>query len=300
MSKTNQLPIRPVVTLGTSLSSPRGGDSDSDVAVSSSEAAVTSVSEDVVQTNEAAAGSSSYVIPAAVPEPLNMGVVSDVAPKLITEERITPAAVVERSGVSAEVSQSPKPAATVIQRSPSVSVVKRPNGALAREASPLPEAVSTDRPSNSFLALIAKEKKEGTPAAASLIAFMEEYVKEMAPRRPTSDEKILRYQAGLLDKLCDLLNGPPVGQFNRLWRLVKAFVKAYEKDGAFDPRYYARGSREWRRDPKEFELLCGLINLLQVSNEEGDDVSKVVNVKALAEKGFTEEGRARLVKFYIR
>lgn len=175
------------------------------------------------------------------------------------------------------------------------NMIKRPGGR-QREASPAPAATQATAASTGFVALIAKEKQEGSAVAVDLIAFLERYVVQMDKGRITSLDTILRFQEGLLDQIMNVVERAPSNQFKRLWRILIMFVGEY-RNGAFSPTHYARGARDWKRDPKQFDVLASAINLLEAS-QDMRTVNQVANVTRLANLGFSEEGRGRLVGFY--
>lgn len=190
-----------------------------------------------------------------------------------------------------------------IQAKPQVidpKVVKRPDGAAPRKASPegTTGAVKTVV-SNEFSAMIAAEKSKGSTWAVDLISFFERYVEVMAPRRITSSADILKYQEGLHDKLVSVIERSPAHEFPRLWRLAIAYFGEY-RNACFSPVYYSRGAKEWKRDPKQYQILTSLTNLLEASALDPKTVNQVVNVNAVVGKSFSEEGRGRVIGFYLK
>lgn len=171
-------------------------------------------------------------------------------------------------------------------------------GAKARELSPAvaqPNGVTT---SAGFAAMIAKERKEGTANAQHLISFLDTYVNVMRPRKITSSADVLQMQEGLHDVLVSVIEKAPSNEFKRLWRLAIAYFTEYQ-DGCFGPLYINRGVKDWRRAPSQFDTLSSLSNLLIASAQDIKTVSQTVNVNAVAGRGFTEEGRGRLINFYM-
>lgn len=171
-------------------------------------------------------------------------------------------------------------------------------GAKARELSPAvaqPNGVTT---SAGFAAMIAKERKEGTANAQHLISFLDTYVNVMRPRKITSSADVLQMQEGLHDVLVGVIEKAPSNEFKRLWRLAIAYFAEYQ-DGCFGPLYINRGVKDWRRAPSQFDTLSSLSNLLIASAQDIKTVSQTVNVNAVAGRGFTEEGRGRLINFYM-
>lgn len=190
-----------------------------------------------------------------------------------------------------------------IQAKPQVvdpKVVKRPDGAAPRQASPQ-SAAGADKTvvSNQFSAMIAAEKAKGSTWAVDLISFFERYTEVMAPRRITSSADILKYQEGLHDKLVAVIERSPSHEFSRLWRLAIAYFGEY-RNACFSPVYYSRGAKEWKRDPKQYQILTSLTNLLEASALDPKTVNQVVNVNAIVGKSFSEEGRGRVIAFYLK
>lgn len=180
------------------------------------------------------------------------------------------------------------------------NVVHRPSGASTREASPSNQSNKADHvTSNDFSALMASERTSGTTNAVSIISFLDTYVKAMAPRKITSATEVVRMQEGLLDQLLYIIRQAPAKEFNRLWNIVIKYVGEY-KDGAFNPKYYHRGARDWKRDPSQFNTLTSLINLLQASATDMATVNDVVNINAVVGAGFSEDARGRMINFYMK
>lgn len=177
--------------------------------------------------------------------------------------------------------------------------VQRPTGAAPRETSPAVTSVGAQPVSAQFGALIAKERKEGTANAQHLIVFLDNYVSTMRPRKITPVADILQMQEGLHDVLVSVIEKAPSKEFNRLWRIAIAYVREY-KDACFSPLYCNRGAREWKRDPQQFNVLSSLLNLLVASANDLNTVGSEVNVNLVANKGFSEEGRGRLINFYMK
>lgn len=178
--------------------------------------------------------------------------------------------------------------------------VVRPSGAAAREASPAPSNHGLNQVvSNEFSSVISRERKEGTVHSVSLINFLDNYVKVMAPRRITSIQEILKNQEGLYDQLMTVITRAPAKEFNRLWNIAILYFREY-KNGCFNPMYYSRGAREWKRDPEQFMTLTSLLNLLEASATDLGSVNAVVNVNAVVGKGFSEDARGRVINFYMK
>lgn len=179
-------------------------------------------------------------------------------------------------------------------------MVKRPSGGSQRKVTPLNvtdnKAVKI---SADFSALISNEKAKGTVWAQDVISFMERYAEAMAPRRIMSSTDVVNWQEGLLDKLVSIIERAPANEFNRLWRLVIAFFGEY-KSACFSPVYYSRGATEWRRDPKQYQILTNLTNLLEASARDMKTVNEVVNVNSVVGKNFSEEARGRVIGFYLK
>ncbi len=178
--------------------------------------------------------------------------------------------------------------------------VKRGAGASPRQASPETSVDAFKQPvSNSFSSLIASEKVNGTAWAVDVIGFFERYVEAMAPRRIIPGADVVKWQEGLLDKVVAIIERSPSTEFSRLWRIVINFFGEY-KTGCFSPVYYSRGADEWKRDPKQFQILSNLVNLLEASARDMKTVNQVVNVNAVVGKNFSEEGRGRVISFYLK
>lgn len=178
--------------------------------------------------------------------------------------------------------------------------VVRPSGAAAREASPAPVNQGSGQVvSNEFSSVINRERKEGTVNAVTLISFLDNYVKVMAPRRITSVAEVLKQQEGMYDQLMTVITRAPAKEFNRLWNIAILYFREY-KNGCFSPMYYSRGAREWKRDPNQFLTLTSLLNLLEASATDLASVNSVVNVNAVVGKGFSEDARGRVINFYMK
>ena len=179
-------------------------------------------------------------------------------------------------------------------------IVKRPDGAAPRQASPQSTGNAAKVvTSNEFAAMIAAEKVKGSTWAVDVISFFERYVEVMAPRRITSPADILKWQEGLYDKLVSIIERSPSHEFPRLWRLAIAYFGEY-RSACFSPVYYSRGAKEWKRDPKQYQILTSLTNLLEATALDPKSVNQVVNVNAIVGEKFSEEGRGRVIAFYLK
>jgi hypothetical protein len=179
-------------------------------------------------------------------------------------------------------------------------IVKRPDGAAPRQASPQSTGNAAKVvTSNEFAAMIAAEKVKGSTWAVDVISFFERYVEVMAPRRITSSADILKWQEGLYDKLVSIIERSPSHEFPRLWRLAIAYFGEY-RSACFSPVYYSRGAKEWKRDPKQYQILTSLTNLLEATALDPKSVNQVVNVNAIVGEKFSEEGRGRVIAFYLK
>lgn len=227
---------------------------------------------------------------------LNTATPSEPAPEVNTSNAAAPAEVVVKEvAQSREITQS-NILKDVKQRQAQGTVIRQ-TGGQARETSPATVTAAEHVASNSFRALMDKELKSGTTNAVSLISFLDVYVKAMAPRKITSTADILRMQEGLLDTLLAVINRAPAKEFNRLWNIAVQYVKEY-KEACFSPLYFSRGARDWKRDPKQFQLLSSLINLLLATARDKNTVTDVVNLEAVVGNGFSEDARGRIFSFY--
>lgn len=184
----------------------------------------------------------------------------------------------------------------VVTRPPSItqrSAVHR-QLKVARVESGVPDLNIEHETSAEFDSVMTRERQQGTVNAIGLIAFLDDYVKNMAPKRPTSIDEILKRQEGLLTRIIDLLERAPTNEFNRLWRIAIMYFREY-RNHCFSPLYVARGSREWRRSAEEFNLFVTLINMLAATatDREGDFALDKVTAA-----GLTDEARGRLALFY--
>lgn len=188
----------------------------------------------------------------------------------------------------------------VAHRQPLAGTVARPAGGRQREASPVDSnRLAQPAASTGFKALVENEKQNGTVSAISFVAFFESYIKTMQPGRATSTAEVIRCQEGMLDNLTFVITTAPANEFKRLWNLAIAYFSEY-KDSSLSPRYYGRGAKDWKRDPGQFLVLTSLVNLLEVSATDIDSVHSQVDVGAIADKGFSEEARGRLIGFYSK
>lgn len=196
--------------------------------------------------------------------------------------------VIDKPSISAPV-QKTKP-----------NTVSRPVGGSIRETSPEGHYRQSEQETSAeFQALITKEKESGTVTARNLIAFMEQYVVAMAPNRSITMNDVLRMQEGLLDNMIHIIERAPSGEFKRLWSMMIAFFANYAK-GAFNPRYYSRGAKEWKRDSQQFITLTSLVNLLEASATDLKSVNQQIDVNSVMKTGFSEEARGRMIAFYLK
>lgn len=210
---------------------------------------------------------------------------------LAAEIQVTQPVVQDTQSQSQEPVQQPVAA----KKQESKPVVNSRPGGKAREASPLQLPPAGEPTSMAFTSMMTKEKSEGTQYARALIGFLEQYVQEMRPRKPTAPSTIKRYQEGLYDNLVTVIERAPGEQFKRLWNIAIAFFKEHSQ-GAFSSRYFSRGSEVWTRDPRQFLTLVDLCNLLEASKDMST-VNQVASAPITA-KNFSEDGRGRLIGFY--
>lgn len=190
----------------------------------------------------------------------------------------------------------PTPEAPAVTRPPSItqrSAIHR-QLKVARVESGIPDLTADHETTAEFDSVMTRERQQGTVNAIGLIAFLDDYVKHMAPRRPTTIDEILKRQEGLLTRLVELLERSPTNEFNRLWRITIMYFREY-RNHCFSPLYVARGSREWRRSAEEFNLFVTLINMVSATatDREGDFA-----LEKVTHAGLTDEARGRLAAFY--
>lgn len=215
------------------------------------------------------------------------------------EPEAAQATVTETTG-GVQVEQPVVAVARIAPRAPDNTMVKRGDGAAARESSPSTKAsVQNLTPGAAFQSLISNERNAGTVSAQNLISFLDAYVVQMAPGRATGAETVLKFQEGLHDSIVHVIERAPSTEFKRLWNILIAYFVEY-KTQCFAPRYYGRGAKDWKRNPEQFTTLTSLINLLYVSSSDMKTVNQNVNINSVMGQGFSEEGRGRVISFYVK
>jgi len=153
--------------------------------------------------------------------------------------------------------------------------------------------VANFQPSAEFTGLVNNELARGTPTAIRLINFLNQYVVDMAPRRPRTPEQIRKAQEGLYLKLYELVETAPVLEFDRLWRIAIMYFREY-RNHCFSPLYAMRGGQEWSRSPEQFNLFTRLMNVLMAC---ASDHARDVTIPADAQTGLSIEALGRLRNF---
>lgn len=220
----------------------------------------------------------------------------------IPEPEVLQPVVREFTGVS-EVLNEPAAESPVVKeeevtRPPSIQARMTAHNNVSQARQDTPEAVPASQfvPEAEFSAMMHKERTSGTGTAISLVLFMDKFVNDMAPRRPQSTESILGNQESLFFKIMEIIERSPSREFDRLWRILIAYFAQYSTQ-CFAPKYVLRGSREWRRSSEDFALFVRLLNLLSAS---GTGRTSDVSVETTSREGLSEEGRGRLVAFYLK
>lgn len=222
------------------------------------------------------------------------------APKQPAPEVIEEQAKVSEANGKVAVEAPVVAVARIAPREADNTVVRRPDGGSTRESSPQAKvSIQTLQPGASFQSLISNERRAGTPAAQYLISFMDSYIVSMAPGRTVTTDSVLKFQEGLHDVIVHVIERAPSTEFKRLWNILIAYFVEY-KTHCFAPRYYGRGAKDWKRNPEQFTVLQALVNLLYVSASDIKTVNQNVNINSVMGSGFSEEGRGRVISFYLK
>lgn len=152
-----------------------------------------------------------------------------------------------------------------------------------------------------FDQLISSLKLKGTSEEKSLIHTIEMYIESMKPGKPVRSVEGAQSQYTLWMALFNVIHNAPSSQFKSLWNIVLGFFVKHEK-GALGECYYNRFSEMWKYDTNQLTAFQRLLNLISLTaNPATREVGlRQVNLDVTLSKGFSEDGRNRLIAFYKR
>lgn len=148
-----------------------------------------------------------------------------------------------------------------------------------------------------FQSLVDKLRVSGTPSEVQLVTALDSYVDAMKPGRPIEGTAGVTQQYKLWTALHRVIEESPTQEFNKLWNVVVAYFREYQK-GVFNGQYVNRFSEFWTRGEDELYAFQQLTNLLGLAATDRQNLTKLVSIHKVVEKKFTEVGRGRLIQMY--
>ena len=161
------------------------------------------------------------------------------------------------------------------------------------------EKVVKETPKDSFTTFIDKAKINGTLDEKALIASMEDYIAKMAPGNALEASAGAFNQYSLWKTLQTVIESSPATEFKSLWNIVLSYFNEHQA-GVFNDRYVFRFASHWTYGEEQLTAFQRLLNLINLTcNVQNRNTGlRQVNIQATLEKGYTEEGKNRLVSFY--
>lgn len=219
----------------------------------------------------------------------------------ITQTEAVEAKVAEQSPVEIKQEQQapaetplPEPEQSVV---PKVSYPSKQNKPQNVQQPKAVVKVTTPPDASDFDTLVAKLRTSGTAAEISLISTMDNYIEHMKPGRPIDGSAGVSFQYKLWNALHRVIEDSPTQEFNKLWNLVVAYFRQYQK-GVFNGQYVNRFSEFWVRSEDDLYSFQQLTNLLGIAATDRQNLTKLVSITKVVEKTFTEVGRGRLIGLY--
>ena len=157
--------------------------------------------------------------------------------------------------------------------------------------------VTTAPEVSDFEALVGKLRTSGTTAEVAFISTMDNYIENMKPGMPIEGSAGVAYQYKLWTALWRVIEDSPAQEFNKLWNLVVAYFRHYQK-GVLNGQYVNRFAEFWVRGEDDLYAFQQLTNLLGIAATDRQNLSKLVSIHRVVEKRFTEVGRGRLIGMY--
>ena len=148
-----------------------------------------------------------------------------------------------------------------------------------------------------FQSLVDKLRVSGTPSEVQLVTALDSYVDAMKPGRPIEGTAGVTQQYKLWTTLHRVIEESPTQEFNKLWNVVVAYFREYQK-GVFNGQYVNRFAEFWTRGEDELYAFQQLTNLLGLAATDRQNLTKLVSIHKVVEKKFTEVGRGRLIQMY--
>lgn len=151
-----------------------------------------------------------------------------------------------------------------------VSAVPAPVAATSLTPSAAPSAPIAPASANySFQSKVDNLKKEGTQQTKTLIMYLEQYLVDMAPRKPlTSAEIVHRQQAFWKSALLPLIEQPSEN-FHQSFSILVGFFREYS-EGAFHERYLFRGVEHFTQAKEQTDAFLALLNLIKILSKAVD------------------------------
>lgn len=158
------------------------------------------------------------------------------------------------------------------------------------------EQVAEVAPLSNFQKLMQRVATEGTVQQKSLVSFFQNYITELAPRKPQNPTKAINSQYALWETLKGVVTNPDNEEFRRQWFIVLAFFEEH-KNGALGGAYVFRFADNWSRDKDGLNHNHRLINIIHcISNfENRKEGLKEVDLDRSLAGMFTEATRNRFI-----
>lgn len=150
-----------------------------------------------------------------------------------------------------------------------------------------------------FQRLQEKINASGTPTQQSLIYNLESYISKMKPGVPMDVTRGSALQSQLWHTIRAVAEDAKPEDFRSLWHILLMYFKEH-KDAVFGPRHIFRFAESWTRDVDHLAGFQSIVNLLRLTADPAtrEEGLKQVDISRSLEKGFTEQGRTRIVQYY--
>ena len=191
----------------------------------------------------------------------------------------------------------PPPPEPVDSPAPKVSYPGKPNKPQVVQQPKAAVKVTTVPDVTDFDQLVGKLRNSGTAAEVALITTLDSYIENMKPGRPIDGSAGVAFQYKLWNALHRVVEDSPTQEFNKLWNLVVAYFRHYQK-GVFNGQYVNRFAEFWVRSEDDLYSFQQLTNLLSIAATNPQYLTKLVSITKVVEKTFTEVGRGRLIGLY--
>lgn len=156
-------------------------------------------------------------------------------------------------------------------------------------------------PASSFSVQIENLKAKGSLSEKALIQALENYIEQMRPGKPVSENDGAHHQYTLWRVIHGLIHQIPPEEFPKHWNLLLSLFAQNQGEGqVFHDRYVFRFSEYWSRAEAELDGFQRVLNLIKLT---ADPQTRKLGLKQVSldrtlSAGFTEDGRQKLLSFY--